>query len=103
MTTSTRLLKVLSAAARRDLTLEQVQDVNLVETLPLSSIDALEVLIHIEGEFGVQIHDEDLSLDLVSSFAKLVAYIEHAAGGPDAASTPGAVEAGAASALTAAK
>ena len=76
MTIQNRLLKVLSEAAHRELTLEQVQDVSLVEDLGLSSVDALEVLIHIEGEFGVQIADEDLSMELVSSFQKLLDYIQ---------------------------
>jgi acyl carrier protein len=76
MDTSERIVKVLSAVVKRQLVLDQLQDKNLVEVLPLNSIDALEVLIRVEGEFGIQIDDEDLSVDLVSSLPKLKEYIE---------------------------
>jgi len=76
MDTAERIVKVLSAVVKRPLELDQLQDKNLVEVLPLNSIDALEVLIRVEGEFGIQIDDEDLSIDLVNSLAKLKEYIE---------------------------
>ena len=76
MDTSERIIKVLSAVVKRPLVLDQLQDKNLVEVLPLNSIDALEVLIRVEGEFGIQIDDDDLSVDLVSSLPKLKEYIE---------------------------
>lgn len=76
MDITARLITVLSSAIDRPLTLAEVKDANLIETLGLSSVDALEVLIRIEGEFGIQIDDEDLSIDLVSSFGALERYVQ---------------------------
>jgi acyl carrier protein len=76
MNTAERLLKILSTVANRDITLDQVHDKNMVEQLGLNSIDALEILIRVEGEFGIQIEDDDLSIDLVQSIVKLEDYIE---------------------------
>lgn len=75
MVITERLLTVLCSATNRDLALDDIKDKNLIETLGLSSVDALEVLIRIEGEFGIHIDDEDLSIDLVSSFAALEKYV----------------------------
>lgn len=71
-----RLVKVISSTLHREVTLEQVQGVNLIETLGLSSIDALEILVGVEGEFGIEIQDEDLSINLISSFAALQDYVQ---------------------------
>lgn len=71
-----RLVKVISSTIHREVTLAQVQDVNLIETLGLTSIDALEILVGVEGEFGIEIHDEDLSINLISSFAALQDYVQ---------------------------
>lgn len=76
MNTAERLLNILSTVTNREITLDQVQDKNMVEQLGLNSIDALEVLIRVEGEFGIQIDDDDLSIDLVQSIAKLAEYVE---------------------------
>lgn len=73
--TAEKLIKVLSSTTRRELTLAQVENANLIETLGLSSVDALEILVGVEGEFGIEIHDSDLSIDLVSSFAVLEKYV----------------------------
>lgn len=71
-----RLVKVISSTIHREVTLAQVQDVNLIETLGLTSIDALEILVGVEGEFGIEIHDEDLSINLISSFEALQDYVQ---------------------------
>lgn len=76
MKISERLIKVFSAAMNREIALEELQDKNVIEVLGLNSVDALEVLIRVEGEFGIQIDDEDLSIELVSSIATLEKYIQ---------------------------
>ena len=76
MKISERLIKVFSAAMNREIALEELQDKNVIEVLGLNSVDALEVLIRVEGEFGIQIDDEDLSIELVSSIAALEKYIQ---------------------------
>ncbi len=75
MNTSERLVKAMSTTLRRELTLGELQNVNLIESLGLNSIDALEILVCVEGEFGVEIHDSELSIELVSSFAKLEQFV----------------------------
>ncbi|NHV28511.1 acyl carrier protein [Burkholderia sp. D-99] len=77
MQISERLINVFSAVTQRDVTLDSLRDKNLIETLGLNSVDALEVLIRVEGEFGIQIDDEDLSIDLVSSVDTLEQYIRN--------------------------
>lgn len=87
-----RLVKVVSSTIHRDLKLEQVQNVNLIETLGLTSIDALEILVGVEGEFGIEIHDEDLSINLVSSFAALEQYVARRLEAKAAAATAGVAD-----------
>lgn len=70
-----RLVKVISSTIGRELTLAQMQDVNLIESLGLNSIDALEILVCVEGEFGIEIHDSELSIELVSSFSTLEQFV----------------------------
>lgn len=76
MDTAERLLIVFSTVAGRDILIDEVRDKNLVQYLGLNSVDALEVLIRVEGEFGIQIDDDDLSVDLVQSIDTLAAYVE---------------------------
>jgi acyl carrier protein len=75
METAARLVKVISSVLNRELAVEDVRAANLIERFGLSSVDALEVLIRVEGEFGIQIHDNDLSINLVSSFETLEQYV----------------------------
>lgn len=49
---------------------------NLPEELGISSVDALEILIGIETEFDITIHDEDLNQNLIASCDSLQHYIE---------------------------
>ena len=76
MSTSERLLKVLSEALNRQVSADEVDGKNLIDALGLNSIDALEVLIRAEGEFGIQIDDEDLSINMLSSIENLKNYVE---------------------------
>lgn len=87
-----RLVKVMSRTLQRDLTLEQVQNGNLIETQGLTSIDALEILVGVEGEFGIEIHDEDLSITLVSSFGTLEQYVDRRLAAKVANTTAGVVD-----------
>lgn len=77
MDITTRLLKVLSSSTGRELAIEDVKNKDLINALELSSVDALEVLIRIEGEFNILIDDEDLSIELVSSFDSLTQYVQN--------------------------
>ena len=76
MQISERLIKLFSSAMNREIALEDLQGKSVIEVLGLNSIDALEVLIRVEGEFGILIDDDDLSIELVSSFATLEKYVQ---------------------------
>lgn len=47
----------------------------MLEKLGVNSIDVLELLIHIEKEFDIEINDDDLSAELVNSIGSLANYI----------------------------
>jgi acyl carrier protein len=76
MQISERLTQIFSAVTNRKIAIEELQGKNVIEVLGLNSVDALEVLIRVEGEFGIQIDDEDLSIDLVQSLQTLTEYVQ---------------------------
>ena len=57
MQISERIINVFSAVTQRNMTLNELRGKNLIEMFGLNSVDALEVLIRIEGEFGIQIDE----------------------------------------------
>ncbi|MEV1156004.1 acyl carrier protein [Micromonospora chokoriensis] len=74
--TKDRLRKVIVNALRLDRPAESIPDDNLREELPIDSVAGLELLIWVENEFGIEISDEDLSVQLVDSLDVLGAYVE---------------------------
>ena len=77
---TTELLKQLIV---RSLGLEGVQPESIddhaplmAEGLGLDSIDALELVVHIEKEFGVRILNEDLDQRVFASVASLAHYLD---------------------------
>lgn len=50
---------------------EDIVDNNLIETYGINSIDALEILIHMENEFDIEIDEEDLNAELIDSISNL--------------------------------
>ncbi|XOV80934.1 MAG: acyl carrier protein [Aestuariibacter sp.] len=71
-----KVKEVICSAINRDIDPNTIAGDNLINELGLSSVDSLEVLIRIEGEFNIQIDDADLSQELVSSLPKLCDYIK---------------------------
>lgn len=53
-------------------------DTNLVRSLGVDSISAMEILIWVEEEFQILIEDRDLSPDLVDSLDVLARYVREA-------------------------
>ncbi len=49
---------------------------NLVENLSINSIDAIGIFLMIEDKFQIQIEDDDLGVELISSIQNLANYIE---------------------------
>lgn len=74
--TKSRLRKVMVDALDLDVDPETIPDKNLVATLGLDSINTIEYLIWVEGEFHIEIVDEDLSIDLIDDLDKLASYVE---------------------------
>ncbi len=54
---------------------EDASQVPHLDTYSLNSIDALEVLLRVEKEFGIEIADEDLNADLLTNQHSLAAYV----------------------------
>ena len=53
-----------------------IPEENFFSTLQIDSLLALELLVSIEMEFGIQIDDQDLNVDLLTSIQGLLNYIE---------------------------
>jgi acyl carrier protein len=86
--TKDRLRKVLIEALRLDRTPEQIPEEGLREALDIDSVSGLEFLIWVENEFGIQIDDEDLSVQLVDSLDTLATYVEARVPAADVAGQP---------------
>ncbi|HEY3903861.1 MAG TPA: phosphopantetheine-binding protein [Streptosporangiaceae bacterium] len=74
--TKSRLRKVMVDALDLGVDPETIPDKDLVSTLGLDSINTIEYLIWVEGEFNIEIADEDLSIDLIDDLDKLASYVE---------------------------
>lgn len=62
-------------------------DESLFGDLGADSTAALEIVVAIEDEFGFEVEDEDLTVELMASVASLAAYVEAAVGeGPGGSS-----------------
>ncbi|CRI58575.1 acyl carrier protein [Pseudomonas sp. CCOS 191] len=75
MSNTDRLIKVFSTTVGRELNREELTGGNLISSLGLNSIDALQLLIQVETEFGFNIEDEELSIDLVDSLERLETFV----------------------------
>ncbi|WP_020405403.1 acyl carrier protein [Hahella ganghwensis] len=84
MSISEKLCSVISNVTNKQINLTELADKNLNSELGLTSVDALELLIRIEGEFGITIDDSDLSLELLSDFQTLEKYVSSKLNSDDA-------------------
>jgi len=74
--TKDRLRQVLVQSLDLKIDPGEVPDKNVVASLGLDSINTIEFLIWVEGEFNVQIADEDLSIELIDDMDKLAEYVD---------------------------
>lgn len=51
-------------------------DDNIIDELSINSIYAIGIFLMVEDEFHIQIDDEDLGVELISSINNLSSYIE---------------------------
>lgn len=70
-----RIAEVVLKATRSKLAVSELVGKNLVSTLAISSVDALEILISIEIAFDIEVRDEDLGSNLVENLETLEAYV----------------------------
>jgi acyl carrier protein len=74
--TKSRLREVLVRSLDLKIDPADVPDRDVVNTLGLDSINTIEFLIWVEGEFDVQIADDDLTIDLIDDLDKLADYVD---------------------------
>jgi acyl carrier protein len=74
--TKDRLRQVLVQSLDLKIDPGEIPDKNVVASLGLDSINTIEFLIWVEGEFNVQIADEDLSIELIDDMDKLSEYVD---------------------------
>jgi acyl carrier protein len=72
----TNLREIFVKALRLQIDAAEIGDTNLIATLGIDSISALEILIWVEDKFNILIEDTDLSPALVDSLDILVSYIQ---------------------------
>ncbi len=70
-----RLREVMVESLDLKIDPDSIPDTNLVAELGLDSINTIEYLIWVESAFGIEIADEDLSIDLIDDLGKLAAYV----------------------------
>ena len=71
-----RLRQIVVSSLRLSKHAEEIKGLDLIAELGVTSIDALEILINVEMEFGIEIPDEDLNVGLVASLTNLATYVE---------------------------
>ena len=54
---------------------KEIPDNNLFVVMDIDSLLALEILVSIEQKYDIQIPDEDLNVELLSSLTNLVQYV----------------------------
>lgn len=77
MDTRKRMAMQISSIA--GINLEQIdtsKEFNLITDLEFDSIKLIELIIILENEFGIEITDEYLDLNIISDFQKLADLIE---------------------------
>lgn len=70
-----RLRQVIAKALRLEIGPDQIDGADLIREFGITSIDALEILINVEIEFGIEVADEDLNHALVASLHGLEEYV----------------------------
>lgn len=72
---SRRLRNVIVGALHIEKRPDDLDGKDLITELGLTSIDALEILVSVEIEFGIEVADEDLNQALIASLERLEAYV----------------------------
>ena len=76
-----RLKVLLVKVANLHIEPEDVPDEGIIDGVGINSIASLEFLVCVEGEFGIEIADDDLTAALVDSLSTLATYVERSLAG----------------------
>ena len=69
--------QAISAVLRKDVDFTDItEDTDIVETLGLNSIVAIELIVRMETLFDIEIDDEDLNTDLFRTLRTIGDYVE---------------------------
>lgn len=71
-----KVSEIVIKTMKSSLSPSEIKGADLIHEFGISSVDALEILIGIESEFGITIDDNDLSQELVSTLDNLVNYVQ---------------------------
>lgn len=72
-----RLKKVINITFKGEADLGKVtEDTNLNEELSITSVMNIEILVRLENEFGIEVDDDLLSMDLTKNLSVLAGFVE---------------------------
>lgn len=74
-TIKSALRTLFVAVLHLDIPPSEVGELNLIATLGIDSLAAMEIITRVENQFNIRIDDTDVSPVLVDSLATLEAYI----------------------------
>ena len=70
-----KIEKILSDTMKIKVNEPTYDENDLINSIGINSIDALEIFINVENEFDIQIEDEDLSAQLIASIDNIIDYV----------------------------
>ncbi len=72
-----KIKQAISSVLRREVDFTGItEDTDIIETLNLNSIVAIELVVRMETLFDIEIDDEDLNTDLFRTLKNIADYIE---------------------------
>ncbi|SHK00256.1 acyl carrier protein [Anaerocolumna jejuensis DSM 15929] len=72
-----KIKQAISSVLRREVDFTGItEDTDIIESLNLNSIVAIELVVRMETLFDIEIDDEDLSTDLFRTLKNIADYIE---------------------------
>ena len=80
MSIKAKLIDLILRCSDESLYVDIVDDTNLMIDLSYSSINLIELIVEIEGEFDIEIPNEDLNIERLSNFKELLNIVKDAVG-----------------------
>lgn len=67
--------KIVVEVLNLEIPVSELFEDSLIEAYGVNSVDALEILIHVENAFDIEIDEDDLNAELINSISNLEAYV----------------------------